>query len=156
MLDIPVSTLRNYARLFSDQLSSQQGRKKRLYTDRDLLVFKQVKDLSHFNTPISEIASHLVIGPEVIDKPLDSSLALIPSIAAELEDSRALARSALFRLASLETAMLEQKSVFDQTIENLTSQLAASREDQKAISDKLYIYLSLPWWKRLFYKFPHE
>lgn len=145
MLGIPVSTLRNYSRTFSEYLSSQDGRKQRLYTERDTVVFSMIKDLSAQNIPISEIGPRLVVVEPVEDKPQPSALALVPSIAAELEDSRSLARSALSKVVAT-----------DEKTELLAAQLAASLEDQSKISAKINNYLSLPWWKRLFYKFPDE
>lgn len=145
MLGIPVSTLRNYARIFSEHLSSQEGRKQRLYTERDVLIFSQVKDLSGQNVPIGEIGQRLVIVSPVEDKPQPSALALVPSIAAELEDSRTMARSALSQVVAT-----------DEKTEKLASQLAVSLEEQSKTAAKINNYLSLPWWKRLFYKFPDE
>lgn len=149
MLGIPPSTLRRYAKLFESHLTDQRGRIRRLYSERDILVFAKVHELSKLNQPLDKVGPllDLIDEPTIETKP--NALSLIPEVAAEIESSRDLARSALSQLATLETAMLANN-------EKLASQLAASLEDQKAISDKLYYFLSLPWWKKLFYKFPPE
>lgn len=143
MLGIPGSTLRHYAKLFGEYLSPQGGRKQRLYTEKDLLLFAQIKDLSAANIPLDQIGPRLVIDSQQIAKPQDSALALIPSVAAEIETANSAARAALARLE-------EYQRQTGTKLDELSGQL-----EQQAAELELYRkYLSLPWWKRLFYRPP--
>ena len=135
MLGIPGSTLRHYARHFSQYLSPQEGRKQRLYSDKDLLVFGQVKDLSARNIPLEQIGPRLVVESQQQAAPAESALAYIPSIAAEIEAAQALTRSALAQIAT-QASTIEQLSA-------KVEQLAAQVEELKSNNKK-------PWYKKIF------
>lgn len=109
MLGIPGSTLRHYARHFGKYLSPQEGRKQRLYTDKDLLVFAQIKDLSARNVPLALIGPRLVVDNQQPAAPAESALAYIPSIAAEIESAQAATRAAVAQIEQL-AAKVEQLS----------------------------------------------
>lgn len=128
MLDIPGSTLRHYYKHFGQYLSPQQGRKQRLYTDKDLLLFAQIKDLSAQNVPLDKIGSRLVIEGQQPAAPAESALAYIPSIAAEIESANAANRAALAQIEQL-NAKVEQ--------------LAAQIEEIQSRQNK-------SWYKKLF------
>jgi DNA-binding transcriptional MerR regulator len=127
MLGIPGSTLRHYARHFTKYLSPQQGRKQRLYTDKDILVFSQIKDLSALNIPLELIGPRLHVDDQQPAQLAESSLAYVPSIAAEIESAQAATRAALAKIDQL-TAKVDQ--------------LAAQIEEIKARDSR-------PWYKRL-------
>lgn len=141
MLSIPSSTLRHYAKKFSKHLSPQKG-KHRLYTERDLLVLKKVKELSGSNLPLDVIDAQLAVievPAKEEPKPQETALSLIPSVMQEIETAQVIARAA----------------------QNKTDQLAADLEQLSAKvtqqSDQLASFkawASLPWWKRLFSRPP--
>ena len=182
MLGIPESTLRRYAVIFADQLSSQDGRKHRAYTSSDVLIFRQVRDLSASNLQLSDIPGRLAIvndtGQDKESKP--SALALVPDIAADLEEARQIARSAIAQVAVLNQLVEQQTATIDnlqKRLDEISGQfsnflrtmrgIATDREHelrdaakvkqrlQEITSlefriDKLEDYSSRPWWKRLF------
>lgn len=139
MLEMPPSTLRNYAKRFEAYLSPQGGRKQRLYTEKDLLIFAQIKDLSAANIPLDLIGPRLVTEDQPPAKPQDTALSLIPSVAAEIESAQASARLALSNVEQLSAQL---------------SELKQQQEKQAAQLAKYQKYFSRPWWKRLFTKPP--
>jgi DNA-binding transcriptional MerR regulator len=146
MLKIPGSTIRLYAKLFAAYISPQTGRKQRLYTEQDILIFAKIKDLRSRHTPFDSIGPLLSVEDQLPAHPEDSALALVPSIAAELASANQQTRIALARLAELEKTTTEQ-------LAGLASSQAAQAEQlhrQAAELAKLRVYLSLPWWRRLF------
>ena len=46
LLDIPASTLRNYAKIYKDYLSKYANRRRRSYTDQDIKTLDKIKTLS--------------------------------------------------------------------------------------------------------------
>lgn len=139
ILGIPPSTLRHYAKLFKVYLSSQDGRKQRLYTEKDLLIFSQIKDFSAANIPLDQIGQRLVVVEQDSPRITDSALALIPSVAGEIKAAQDAARNALAKLESIQQASQDQAEQLSQ----LTAQLA-----------KLHQWAALPWYKRLFTRPP--
>lgn len=146
MLGIPASTLRHYAKVFEAHLSSQTGRRHRIYSERDIVVIMKVIELSKLGKPLE------LIGPllDVVEAPdpegTESPLSLIPGIAREIENAQNTARSALSHLASLEKAMNDRNAQLDQ----LAADLAYTRN----LLNDLYKYSSKPWWRKLFSKPP--
>ena len=114
-LNIPSSTLRRYARLFSKYLSPSAQQRRRKYTSTDLEIFEKIKTLSADGVLIDEIGPLLdempidhediiegesqeraivPVNPEVIrkfdnmDDKLDQLLAEIAQLRAALEDAK--------------------------------------------------------------------
>ena len=59
MLNLPPSTLRKYATLYSDHLSESAHRKSRKYTVADLAVLKRILALRDAGVPLDEISARL-------------------------------------------------------------------------------------------------
>lgn len=87
MLSIPVSSLRRYAKIFADYLSPGAKRRKRQYSDDDVLVLKRIRELAGNGMTTEEIKEVLTLVPQE-DKPPDSALALMPTILEEFETLR--------------------------------------------------------------------
>ena len=152
MLEIPPSTLRRYAAMFAHKLSDQKGRIHRLYSETDVLTFQQVKRLTNQNIPLEKIADRLEVIEEATKEDQRETLALIPGIASEIEAARSTAAAALAQLASLEATILAS----NEKAEQLAAQLAKAEERQAATAKELEDYLSLSWWKKIFYKSHHS
>ena len=86
MLRIARSTVRKYARLYSDHLSESARRKQRMYTDGDIATLKRVVSLRTDGVPLDEISNSL--GVVQVEGPQES-LALIPDISQAFEETRA-------------------------------------------------------------------
>jgi DNA-binding transcriptional MerR regulator len=121
--------------LYSAHLSSQTGRKKRLYTDQDIETFRQVKDLSSHNFTIEQIGSRLAVVGDGGQDLKDSSLALIPSIAARFEQLEQENRSALSQIAAQDATIDQLKTRLEQLSQKL---------------EQLQTKDNRPWYKRLF------
>lgn len=146
MLKIPSSTLRFWAKRFESYLSPQGGRKQRLYTEKDILIFSQIKDLSGSNTPLDEIAPRLTLENQNPAIPEESALMLVPSIAAELERAHSANRAALARIEDLEKSTAQKIA---QIVEDQATQ-TQKIERQAAEIERLTKLLDRSWWKRLF------
>lgn len=139
MLNIPPSTLRYWAKIFKDYLSSQEGRRHRIYTEKDLLNFSRIKDDSNAGIALELIGPRLKLEQNPPAKTIESALALVPSIAAEIESANQQSRAALAK------------------VDELTGQLAriaADQASQAAQLARLQSWAALPWWQRIFSKPP--
>ena len=125
MLQIPGSSLRRYAALFADRLSLTARRRKRLYTDQEILTLQKVRDLAGQGLTVTQIAERLDV---VVDQePPANALALLPSILQEFEEIRS-------RLAQMETDQQSQLDALRVQVDQLAQELERQRR---------------PWWKRL-------
>lgn len=101
MLKIPTSTIRLYAKLYSDYLSPQEGRERRLYTENDLVILARIKDLRSAHVKMDEIKRRLLEVPKEPVRVEESALTLIPTIATAIESAQAAARAAQNRADQL-------------------------------------------------------
>lgn len=131
MLKIPPSTLRRYAAFFAAYLSPQAPGKKRSYSDSDIVTLGKIKELSR-KLPLAQIGPRLPVVEE--QPPPESSLALIPTIAKELE--------------RLDT---ERQAV----TKGLDELRAAFQADHERL-ERWQKWAALPWWKRLFISPPDK
>ena len=141
MLKIRPSTLRLYAKEFSEYLSTPDDRlpgQHRLYTENDLIMLQRIKELRATHTPIEAIGPNLRI-IEPTENREDKSLLLIPSIASAIEQALAAARAADRRAEHLA---------------NQVEQLADQVKQQADLLQELNNYLSQPWYKRVFKQRP--
>lgn len=159
MLQMPSSTLRYYARRFKNQLSDQGSRKQRLYTDQDVKTLGYIHDLSGANVPLHVIEQRLHLNqPQEESQPIENSLSLVPTIAAEIANAQETARLAQAaanhlneQVSEQEKMIAQQKAQLDQQANSLAS-IVDQLEQQKAqlaLLEKLYL---LPWYKRIFIK----
>jgi DNA-binding transcriptional MerR regulator len=123
-LDIAPSTLRRWAKRFSDHLSPHEKGKHRSYTPSDLTTFQNIKTLLDQNLTYDEIENKL----DVLPAPQTNQT------------------SALLNLADF-TQIMEEISANNQI---LRSQI----EKQTERLNKLEEYITLPWYKKLFTKPP--
>lgn len=152
ILGIPASTVRHYAKTFAEYLSPQGARKQRLYTDQDLLVFARIKDLSSANVPLDLIGPRLNVQSQDTAKPQESALALIPTVATELENANAIARAAQAKADELENRLEQLAEQLTEKLENQKTQL----DQQNTQLEKIKRWAALPWYKKLFTKPPIE
>lgn len=146
MLEMPASTLRYYAKRFQSYLSDQGGRKQRLYTDKDITVISFIRDLSAANVPLHLIEERLHIQPTGEHRSAEASLALVPTIAAEIASAQQLAHQAQLAAEHLKDQYVQQAT----TLAAITEQLAQQKEQL----EKLEEWASGPWYKRLFVQRP--
>lgn len=145
MLKIPASTVRAWSKKFKNHLTPQGGRKHRVYTDNDLIVFQKIKELSAQNLTLDAIDKQLdlIVSPiEEKTESAETALSLIPEVAARIEDAR--------KLASYANSRTNQ--IF-QEMEVLRKQLNEQTEQNKQILELLQ-WAALPWWKKIFTRPP--
>lgn len=123
LLDVPTSTLRRWSAHFAPYLSpSAQGKgHKRVYTDDDLNLLTQIRDLTAKSVHLDKIPELL---GQVIDQPGE-----VP------EPVTALALPGVLREWRKITAQLEQ--------------LQATQQATQERLDRLEAYLKLPWYRRI-------
>ena len=140
MLDIPPSTLRRYAAVYSDHLSPQQPKKKRTYNDSDIMKLRRIKELSG-HIPPEEIPAHLDrVSTVLVEKPTaaaSSSVMLLPEVYARFD-----------RLEADHQHTLSEMHELSARLERL--------EASTAQSERLRAWAALPWWRRLFTPPPTE
>jgi len=125
-LDIAPSTLRRWAKRFSDHLSPHEKGKHRSYTPSDLNTFQNIKNLLDQNLTYDEIEKRL----DVLPAPQTDK------------------QTALLNLADF-TQIMEEISANNQI---LRSQI----DKQNERINKLEEYITLPWYKKLFTKPPQK
>lgn len=139
MLGIPTSTLRVYASKFANHLSDQGMRKHRLYTQADVVVFQQIRELAADNIPFSKIDSKLSVVKDTITdlqvKETSNALALIPEVTQKIEEARIMAQSALSQISSLSQTIEDQEKIINQLMEANDYQRAQILYDRKEISE---------------------
>jgi DNA-binding transcriptional MerR regulator len=163
MLDIPGSTLRYYAKRFEDQLTPRGGRKHRLYTDQDVTILSHIRDLAAANIPLDVIAGRLRSDLPPLDQAdhVRNSLALVPTIAAEIANAQETARAAAARVDQLRQQVDRQAVELDQlrAAAARADQLAADHDqlrqqvDRQATElEELRAAAARPWWKKVISK----
>jgi len=134
MLDIPTSSLRRYSQVFSDYLTIKHVKgQKRTYTEQDIVTLGKIRDLASSGLNHELIAERL---PLIEDQkePIDNALALIPTVAKELE------------------AFKDFQVSIMQTVKTLEDDLNAEKNKTTELGEKiteLENYISLPWWKKI-------
>src|SRR3990172_3813398 len=119
MLDIPASSLRRYATIFAQFLDQGARRRKRLYTDQDILTLRRVRDFAAHGLTTGQIAQRLEVVE--VDQP-NNALALLPNVLREFE------------------ILHSMQSDQDQRIEQLRSEIEQLREEIRQ--------QRRPWWRR--------
>lgn len=125
MLDIPPSTLRRLSHEFAAFLDKTPGRHRR-YSEQDINTLRQVRSKTGQGMTVEVIRLQLPIVEA--QPPAGDSLALVPTVAAELSRLENYSRSILSELDTLRSAW---------------------KEDHVRL-DRLAAWVALPWWKRLF------
>jgi DNA-binding transcriptional MerR regulator len=148
MLDIPASTLRRYAVQFSEYLSASANQKRRRsYTQGDILVLGKIRELTGQGLPVEDIAGRL---PMVDNEPPEkSALALVPDIASELAHAQTVARNALQLVQEL-TSQVEKIPDIENRIAALADSLEGERAARLQLENELREYRDRPWYKRVF------
>lgn len=123
---IPSSSLRRYAKEFSEFLSNHAQGRRRLYTDRDVSVIMQIRELTNQGVPLEAIPEHLDRVYD-IDQP-------------EGEETGALALPGLVQ--KLEEMRASWGAAFEQQQRDI-NELRQAVEDLKRERNK-------PWYKRIF------
>lgn len=147
MLDIPPSTLSRYARVYKSYLSEGAKLRRRAYAESDIVTLARIRKYSDEGMSDEEVKARLQI---IEEAPTDkSALALVPSLAKELEHAQSTARNALALVESL-VASVERLP----HLESQIAALAASLEEEKAarlqLEKDLQAYKDRPWYKRIF------
>ena len=108
LLSTPPSTLRRYAVLFADFLSSGARKRRRSYTQSDLDTLAQIKNLLIEGVLIADVPSKL---EKVIDQDQPESKALtLPGLIVQLQDMQAAFDKQLAQIEQLQKRLtwLEQ------------------------------------------------
>lgn len=131
LLNIPESTLRRLALQFKDYLSPQTGRK-RHYTQRDLSILQQARDMLESGLTVKLVSARLEKITELMpdEQPTEQ----------EPEPDNA-------------SPVLNQLAVLDKQYSSLLSELERLRDERQVDRERLArleAWLSLPWWRRLF------
>lgn len=104
MLQIPQSTLRRYANQFASQLSESANKARgRLYTEADIALLAQARELLNNGKSLKEAAQLLTIVSE--EQTPNSVLALIPSISQALTEALDTARSLRTQVSELSSRL---------------------------------------------------
>ena len=87
MLDIAGSTLRRYAALFGEYLSSGARQRRRIYSEGDLETLIRVRELLADGTLIKDIPPKLELElDKVIDQEQESTALALPGLIIQLKD----------------------------------------------------------------------
>jgi len=130
MLKIPASTLRRYAKQFSEHLSESANKSRgREYTEQDIATLARARELLRSHSPEDTNKLLAVID----DKPPEpnSSLALIPAISEALTE--------------LTDAAISLRAEVD----NITERQALTDEQLAEVLKKLE-HLEQPWYRKIF------
>lgn len=132
MLDIPPSSLRRLAKELKAYLSKPEGRHRR-YTEQDINTLRKARELTSQGESLASVKLSLSLVEEETSLPASAdSLALVPTISAELARMDDLYRAVAMELDQLRSSAME---------------------DHERLR-RLESWASLPWWKRLFSRPP--
>jgi len=108
-----------------------------MYTDQDISTLARIKELSDNGLTQADIETKL---PIVQDKKelITNSLALIPSIAQELESIKDHQNNLLGTIEKLQSELIEEKERSKETEKQLQDQI-------QKLSEKI----NKPWWKKI-------
>lgn len=139
LLSIPSSSLSRYAREFSEYLSegARGTGKRRAYTEGDVLILERVRALLLDGVPLGEVAARLRVVEGVLrmEGESQSTLQIIPSLAAKLEHAENALHNALMILDSM-SSQVERIPELERRLSELEKEL---RE-----------YKEFPWYRRIF------
>jgi len=134
MLQIPTSSLRRYSEAFKDHLTIKHTKgQKRTYTEQDIITLGKIRDLAKSGLTHEVISERLPLIEEQ-SEPIDNALALIPTVAKELE-----------AIKDNQSSIVQ---IIQQLQDDLEDQKTANLELQKKVND-LESFNNLPWWKRI-------
>jgi DNA-binding transcriptional MerR regulator len=145
-LNIAASTLRKYSRHFADQLSPAAQRKRRRYSESDLVILSRICTLRAEGVPFEEISAHLAgadLPPATSDlPPALNTLApeVMEGIAANRDQINALQRDlrSLAELAASAPAASENGAgISMEQISDLREEIALLRSEMDQLGERV-------------------
>ena len=137
MLNIPASTLRRYAKQFSEHLSESANKSRgREYSESDIATLGRARELLRSHSP-EDTNNLLSVMADEPPEP-DSSLALIPSISEALTELTDAARSLRAEVDTIKESQAQ------------SDERQALTDEQLAEVLKKLEHLEQPWYRRIF------
>lgn len=131
LLNIPTSTIRRYAKTFKKYLSPEAQKRRRVYTDQDLAILSQIRDLSNKGFSLADIPEYLDNTIDIGDTPQPRRALTLPGVTEAIDEIR----------SQFEQYQDSQDNRFDE-IQKSIDALEAERLEREERDRR-------PWWKKI-------